>query len=64
VFESDVNVLWVGAGKMGNMPSGIVSKPPKPVSSVSALPAWGLSGFFGRNSSLLMRKLLKASFSQ
>jgi len=47
VCVRDVNILRVGAKFSENMPSAIVTKPPKPVSSVSALPIWGLLGFFG-----------------
>ena len=37
--------LRIGATDSGNLPSGIVTKPPKPVSSVLALVTWVLSGF-------------------
>jgi hypothetical protein len=42
VCEGDVNLLWIGAKYSVNMPSGIVTKPPKPVSSVSAVRTWGI----------------------
>jgi hypothetical protein len=42
VCEGDVNLLRVSPKYSGNMPSGIVTKPPKPVSSVSAVPTWGI----------------------
>jgi hypothetical protein len=43
-----VNLLWIGRKYSVNMPSGIVTKPPKPVSSVSAVLAWAFSGFLDR----------------
>jgi hypothetical protein len=42
VCEGDVNLLWIGPKYSENMPGGIVTKPPKPVSSVSAVPTWGV----------------------
>jgi hypothetical protein len=42
VCEGDVNFLWIGPKFSVNMPSAIVTKPPKPVSSVSAVPTWGV----------------------
>ena len=44
--EGDMHFPGLSAKLSGNSPSGIVTKPPKPVSSVSAVPTWGIFRIF------------------
>jgi hypothetical protein len=46
VCDGDINLHWLGGKFSENIPSGIVTKPPKPVSSVSAVPTWGIFRIF------------------